>query len=117
MECDFRFGARIRLSTAGFTDETAQIWIENSVLYNGRGRGSTIPVVDKAKYLGSILDREPGHEADVDARTASASSAFAKLKPLVFKNKNISIEAKRAAYVACVLTILLYGSLYIDMGV
>ena len=24
----------------------------------------TIPVVDKAKYLGSILDREPGHEAD-----------------------------------------------------
>ena len=70
----------------------------------------TIPVVDKAKYLGSILDREPGHEADVDARIASASSAFAKLKPLVFKNKNISIEAKRAAYVACVLTILLYGS-------
>ena len=70
----------------------------------------TIPVVDKAKYLGSILDREPGHEADVDARIAAASSAFAKLKPLVFKNKNISIEAKRAAYVACVLTILLYGS-------
>ena len=70
----------------------------------------TIPVVNKAKYLGSVLDREPGHEADVDARIASASSAFAKLKPLVFKNKNISIEAKRAAYVACVLTILLYGS-------
>ena len=46
----------------------------------------------------------------LDARTASASSAFAKLKPLVFKNKNISIEAKRAAYVACVLTILMYGS-------
>ena len=61
----------------------------------------TIPVVNKAKYLGSILDRELGHEADVDARIAAASSAFAKLKPLVFKNKNISIEAKRAAYVAC----------------
>ena len=43
----------------------------------------TIPVVDKAKYLGSILDREPGHETDVDARIAAASSAFAKLKPLV----------------------------------
>ena len=70
----------------------------------------TIPVVSKAKYLGSILGREPGHEADVDARVAAASSAFAKLKPLVFKNKDISIEAKRAAYVACVLTILLYGS-------
>ena len=54
--------------------------------------------------------RQKRHEADVDARIAAASSAFAKLKPLVFKNKNISIEAKRAAYVACVLTILLYGS-------
>ena len=29
VECDIRFGARIRLSTAGFTDETAQIWIDN----------------------------------------------------------------------------------------
>ena len=25
----------------------------------------TIPVVDKAKYLGSILDREPGHTAGI----------------------------------------------------
>ena len=54
----------------------------------------TIPVVNKAKYLGSILDREPGHEADVDARIAAASSAFAKLKPLVFKTKIFQLRPR-----------------------
>ena len=54
----------------------------------------TMPVVNKAKYLGSILDREPGHEADVDARIASASSAFAKLKPLAFKTKIFQLRLR-----------------------
>ena len=47
--------------------------------------------------------------ADVDARVAAASSAFGALHR-VFKSKAISLPAKRAAYVACVLAVLLYGS-------
>ena len=39
-----------------------------NVTINDIANCTIIPVVDKAKYLGSILDREPGHEADVDAR-------------------------------------------------
>ena len=68
----------------------------------------TIPIVEKAKYLGSILDRKMGHISDVEARISQANGAFASLK-ILFKNKNISLEAKRAAYVTCVLSILLYG--------
>ncbi len=49
-----------------------------------------------------------GHISDVEARISQANGAFASLK-ILFKNKNISLEAKRAAYVTCVLSILLYG--------
>ena len=69
-----------------------------------------IPVVEKARYLGGMLNRNANHEAAVDDRIAKASSAFGKLKPRLFKSDDISLPAKRAAYVALVLSILLYGS-------
>ena len=58
--------------------------------------GCVIPVVDEAKYLGSLLQTDIGHEGDVDARIGQASSAFGSLR-LVFKSKHISLAAKRAA--------------------
>ena len=69
-----------------------------------------MPVVEKARYLGVVLNRNANHEAAVDDRIAEASSAFCKLKTSLFKSDDISLPAKRAAYVALVLSILLYGS-------
>ena len=72
--------------------------------------GGVIPVKEKAKYLGSWLNRNANHAVDIEARISKASAAFGRLKPLVFKNKGISLPAKRAVYVAIVMSILLYGS-------
>ena len=57
-----------------------------------------------------MLNRDADCAVDVDARIGKAAAAFGKLKPLVFKSKNISLPAKRAAYVVIVMSILLYGS-------
>ena len=72
--------------------------------------GGLIPVKEEAKYLGSTLNRNADHAVDIAARIKKAGSAFGRLKPLIFKSKGISLGAKRAAYVTCVLSILLYGS-------
>ena len=47
--------------------------------------GGLIPVKSKAKYLGSVLNRDADCAVDVDARIGKAAAAFGKLKPLVFK--------------------------------
>ena len=47
--------------------------------------------------------------ADVESRIAAASGAFRKLEP-IFLNRRVKPRAKRAAYVAVVLPILIYGS-------
>ena len=60
-------------------------------------------------YLGGVIDKNLNHETAVDARISKASAAFGKLKGYVFASKDISLPAKRAAYVALVLSILLYG--------
>ena len=68
-----------------------------------------IPVVEKAVYLGGVIDKNLNHETAVDARISKAPAAFGKLKGYVFASKDISLPAKRAAYVALVLSILLCG--------
>ena len=72
--------------------------------------GNVIPIVSKAKYLGSMMSRDSTDDMDVDARITAASRAFGALSKCVFKSRKISLPAKRAAYVALVLSILLYGS-------
>jgi hypothetical protein len=66
-----------------------------------------IPVVEKAVYLGGVIDRDLNHETAVDGRISKAPAAFGKLKGYVFASKDISLPAKRAAYVALVLSVLL----------
>ena len=66
-------------------------------------------MVDKAVYLGSTLSREGTCTKDVESRVNKAAAAFGKLSPLVFKNKDISMNAKKVAYIAIVVSILLYG--------
>jgi len=47
---------------------------------------------------------------DVEARITAATRAFGSLGKLVFQSASVSPAAKREAYVALVLSILLYGS-------
>jgi len=72
--------------------------------------GNVVPVVDRAKYLdvGSMLGRDGTDRLDVEARIAAATRAFGSLSTLVFKSTSVSPAAKREAYVALVLSILLY---------
>ena len=72
--------------------------------------GGKIPVVEKARYLGSMIHRNGKCNSDVDSRIEKAAAAFSRLRPLVFNNKAILIEAKVAAYLTIVMSILLYGS-------
>jgi len=67
--------------------------------------GNVIPVVDRAKYLGSMLSRDGADRVDVEARIAAATRAFGSLSALVFKSASVSPAAKREAYVALVLSI------------
>jgi hypothetical protein len=71
--------------------------------------GNVIPIVDNAKYLGSMMDRDCTDERDVEARVAAATKAFGALSKCIFKSPDITLPAKREAYVALVLSILLYG--------
>ena len=72
--------------------------------------GNVIPVVHKARYLGSIMSRDCKDDEDVDHRVRSASRAFGKLSSCIFRSKQVDLAAKREVYVACVLSTLLYGS-------
>ena len=58
-----------------------------------------LPVVDKFCYLGSI------HTSCID----KASSAFGRLRHCLWGDHGIRLDNKISAYVAVVLTILLYG--------
>ena len=68
-------------------------------------------MVDKAVYLGSTLGMEGTCTKGVGSRVNRAAAAFGKLSPLVFKNKDISVTAKRVAYIAIVVYILLCAHL------
>jgi hypothetical protein len=71
--------------------------------------GNVIPIEDQAKYLGSMMARDCTDKIDVEARVAAASRAFGSLSSCLFKSPDITLPAKREAYVALVLSILLYG--------
>ena len=57
-----------------------------------------------------MISRDGTDKVDVEARIGAATRAFGSLSRLVFKSTSISTTAKREAYVALVLSILLYGS-------
>ena len=71
--------------------------------------GNVIPVVDKAKYLGSIVSRDCTDDVDVSARVLAASKAFGALGDCLFRSDSVSVAAKREAYVALVMAVLIYG--------
>ena len=58
--------------------------------------GNVVPIVLKARYLGSMVSREGTDDMDVDARVAAATRAFGALSSCVFRSKNITIRRRSA---------------------
>ena len=61
-------------------------------------------------YLGSIAASSGRVDTEVDKRIAQASKAFGALRKAVFSDGTLYVETMRRVYQACVLSILLYGS-------
>lgn len=66
-------------------------------------------IVNTFTYLGSIMDKEGGTDADVLSRINRGRAAFASLKPL-WRSNVISRKTKLILYSSNVKTVLLYGS-------
>ena len=66
-------------------------------------------IVQKAKYLGCLIDRDGNDKCDVIARMEKASQAFRAVSSCVFKSGIITMRMKAAVYAAVVLSVLLYG--------
>ena len=70
--------------------------------------GTPLEEVDSFIYLGSIVDKKGGTEADVKARVGKARSAFTQLKN-IWKSGKISLRTKLRLFNSNVKSVLLYG--------
>ena len=73
------------------------------------GGGTSFPVVPEFKYLGSYMAKDCSDTRDVDSRIEAAGKAFGALSECVFRSLKVNFAAKRRAYEALVLSVLLYG--------
>ena len=71
--------------------------------------GGEVRFVNQFKYLGSIFSSDLSDTKECDARIAMASAAFGSLRVQFFKPKEVETRAKKAAYEAVVINLLLYG--------
>ena len=74
------------------------------------GDGGVVEYVNEFPYLGSMVADSGRVSSDVDRRITQASKAFGTLRRAVFADRDLTAETKRKIYVACVLSVLLYGS-------
>ena len=70
--------------------------------------GKTLEEVESFVYLGSIMDKKGGTEADIKSRIGKARSAFTSLNK-IWKDRQISLRTKLRLYNSNVKAILLYG--------
>ena len=68
---------------------------------------STLAVVDKFKYLGSLMSNNLSLDGKINGKAATVMS---KLNNRVWSNKNLTLQTKIKVYQACVLSTLPYGS-------
>ncbi|KAH9583018.1 LINE-1 retrotransposable element ORF2 protein [Schistosoma haematobium] len=71
--------------------------------------GETLEDVESFTYLGSIVDRHGGSDADVKARIGKARAAFLQLKN-IWNSKQLSTNIKVRIFNTNVKAILLYGA-------
>ena len=69
---------------------------------------TSLEEVDSFTYLGSIVDKQGGTEADIKARIAKARTAFKQLTT-VWKASNVSLRTKLRLFNSNVKSVLLYG--------
>ena len=70
--------------------------------------GSEAEDIEAFIYLGAVLDKQDGTEADIKQRLAIARSAFAMLQPL-WKSSKYSLRTKMSIFNTNVVAVLLYG--------
>ena len=61
------------------------------------------------RYLGSVATADADDTADVKSRCSAARRAFGALSEKIFRNRSVKLKAKRGAYEALVLSLMLYG--------
>ena len=71
--------------------------------------GETLEEVETFKYLGSIVDKQGGSDANVKARIGKARAAFLQLKN-IWDSKQLSTNFKVRIFNTNVKTVLLYGA-------
>ncbi|CAG2247047.1 unnamed protein product [Mytilus edulis] len=71
--------------------------------------GEDIEEVDQFTYLGSIMDRTGGTDADIRTRISKARQAFAMLKP-VWKSTAFTENTKIQIFITNVKSVLFYGA-------
>ncbi|VDP04803.1 unnamed protein product [Schistosoma margrebowiei] len=71
--------------------------------------GKTLENVESFSYLGSIIDKQGGSDADVKARIGKAKTAFLQLKN-IWNSKQLSTYIKVRIFNTNVKAVLLYGS-------
>ena len=65
--------------------------------------------VESFTYLGSIIDKNGGSDADVNARIGKSRGAFLQLKN-IWNSKCISQRTKIKIFISNVKSVLLYGA-------
>ena len=71
--------------------------------------GGGVSFTDHFKYLGSIIASDLSDSTEMDALISAAAKVFGALRPSFFSQKGVEPRAKKAAYEAVVLNLLLYG--------
>jgi hypothetical protein len=71
--------------------------------------GQDVEEVESFSYLGSVMTKDGGAEADIRSRLGKARGVFARLRP-IWRSSQYRRETKLRIYQSCVIPVVLYGS-------
>ena len=83
--------------------------LNNNSIQRIRVNGEELEEVDSFTYLGSVVDKSGGTEADITARIGKARVAFIMMKK-VWSSGTIQRRTKLRLFESCVKSVLLYGA-------
>ena len=71
-----------------------------------------LKAVNQFTYLGSTISSNISLDAEIDKRIGKAATTLARLTSRVWENPKLTIKTKFAVYNACVVSTLLYGTVW-----